>query len=237
MSQKCFVLVHGAWHGGWCWQSVQDRLVAAGCDVIAPTLAGLGQRAGERFDVTSIDTHVQNVVDAIEQTEFDQIVLVGHSYGGIVITGVADRLAARLKKLVFLDAVIVESGERWCDMHSYAEADRRMSEARLSDDFTFKPPPASRLGLSDPAQCKWVEAQMTPHPAMTYQTPLILKNRFGNGLPKVYIECCSPASPNLESSRNRVRMAPDWCVIPIQTGHDAMISAPDMVVQTLLVPD
>ena len=106
-----FVLIHGAWHGAWCWQFLTPLLEAHGHEVIAPTLAGMGERAGELSDTITLDTHIDEVVDLLERRRVQNAVLVGHSYAGVVISGIADRVPYRLRRLVFLDAVIVEDGQ------------------------------------------------------------------------------------------------------------------------------
>src|SRR5262249_25595660 len=105
-----FVLVHGAWHGGWCWRDVAARLRRAGHDVYAPSLTGLGERAHLARPGIALDDHVQDVVALLQMEALSDVVLVGHSYGGMVVTGAADREAARIRRLVYLDAFVPESG-------------------------------------------------------------------------------------------------------------------------------
>lgn len=113
MKSTAFVLVHGAWHGGWCWRRVADWLTAAGHRVFCPTLTGLGERAHLLTRDVNMTTHIADVLALLESEELHDVVLVGHSYGGIVITGVAARAKARLRQLVYLDSAIVEDGESW----------------------------------------------------------------------------------------------------------------------------
>ena len=113
-----FVLVHGAWHGAWCWRKVIPPLWAAGHRVFAVTLTGLGERAHLLSKAITLDTHIADVVKVIETEELLDLILVGHSYGGVVITGVANRLAQRLRHLVYVDAMVLRPGESWSSTHT-----------------------------------------------------------------------------------------------------------------------
>src|SRR5947209_17490274 len=106
-----FVLVHGAWHGSWCWKRVRKALQAAGHEVFTPTLTGLGERSHLLSRDVNLETHIQDVVNLIKWEELTDIVLCGHSYGGCVISGVADRIPARIRALVYVDAFVLENGE------------------------------------------------------------------------------------------------------------------------------
>src|SRR5690348_13524991 len=110
------VLVHGGWIGGWCWQRVTPLLVAARHRVYTPTLTGLGERAHLLTQEIDLSTHIQDVVGLIECEELENVVLVGQSYAGMVITGVADRMAARLSRLVYLDAFVPQDGQCLADL-------------------------------------------------------------------------------------------------------------------------
>src|SRR5512147_74848 len=115
---RTYVLVHGAWHGGWCWRRVADRLAAAGQRVFCPTLTGLGERAHLLTRQVNLSTHIADVVGLLEAEELSDVVLCGHSYGGMVITGVAARAKSRLRQLVYLDSAVIEDGECWSTAHT-----------------------------------------------------------------------------------------------------------------------
>ena len=106
-----FVLVHGAWHGGWCWRFVRDLLEKSGHRVHAPSLTGLGERKHLARPDIDLDTHIADIVSLLEMEDLSDVVLVGHSYGGMVITGVADRAPERIGRLVYLDAFVPEDGK------------------------------------------------------------------------------------------------------------------------------
>lgn len=217
-----FVLIHGAWHGGWCWQLVTPLLEARGHEVIAPTLAGMGERANELSADITLDTHIDEVVDLLDRRRVQNAVLVGHSYAGVVISGVADRVPHRLRRLVFLDAVIIEDGQT-------------LGGARMTGSAAALPPmPASAFGVVDAVERAWVESNLTPHPANTFATPLRLKNPLGNGLRCIYVACTRPAMASVGHYLQKVRSRLGWHVEELAAGHDAMVTAPSPLASLLV---
>lgn len=209
-----FVLIHGAWHGAWCWQFLTPLLEARGHEVIAPTLAGMGERAGEISEDITLDTHIDEVVDLLENRRVQNAVLVGHSYAGVVISGVADRVPYRLRRLVFLDAVIIEDGQT-------------LGGARMTGRAAALPPmPASSFGVVDAVERAWVESNLKPHPANTFATPLRLSHPLGNGLRCIYVACTRPAMASVGRYLQMARTRLGWRVEELATGHDAMVTAP-----------
>jgi pimeloyl-ACP methyl ester carboxylesterase len=176
-----FVLVHGAWHGAWCWRRVTPLLLQAGHRVHAVTLTGLGERAHLLSPAITLDTHIDDVLNLIAAEELDEVILVVHSYAGMIGTAVADRLAAAktstghaaatLRHLVYVDAVIPKPGESWSSTQSSATQQQRMAAAQSSASFSFPPPDPVVFGLQDTDHA-WVQRRQTPHPGNTYQTPL-----------------------------------------------------------------
>jgi len=229
-----YVLVHGAWHGGWCWRRVSDRLTAAGHRVFCPTLTGLGERSHLLSREVNLTTHIQDVVAVLESEELNEVVLVGHSYGGIVITGVAARAKARLKQLVYLDSAIVADGESWSDaLPPEAVAARRKAGAD-SGGVSLPLQKAEFFGIEDAADRAWVDRRMTPQPFGPFDQKMHWGGPVGNGVPKLYVDCIEPAFPGLAGVKNRYRGKPDWAWTEIKTGHDAMVSAPEETAKLLL---
>jgi pimeloyl-ACP methyl ester carboxylesterase len=224
------VLVHGAWHGAWCWRRVLPLLRAAGFDSHAVTLTGVGDRAHLMSPTIDLHTHVQDVVGLIEAEELQRVVLVGHSYGGMVITGVADRLQAAapgvLGHLVYLDAMVPYPAESWSSPHSEETRAKRIDAARASGGLHFAPPDAEVFGLQG-ADRDWVNRRQTPQPFAVYQQPLDFDADAVARLPRSFIDCTSPALATIAASRQRVRSEPGWQLIEMATGHDPMVSAPD----------
>lgn len=231
------VLVHGAWHGAWCWARVLPLLRAAGVPTHAVTLTGVGERAHLMGPQIDLHTHVQDVIGLIEAEELARVLLVGHSYGGIVITGVADRLQRehpqRMAQLVYLDAVVPEPGESWSSRHTPETQQARLDAAAPSGGLSFPPPDAAVFGL-DGADRAWVNRRQTPQPFAVYQQPLHFDAARVAALPRTFIDCTQPALPTIAASRIRVRQQPGWQVLEMQTGHDPMVSAPQALADLLL---
>lgn len=230
-----FVLVHGAWHGGWCWERVIPHLSAAGHRVFAPTLAGMAERAGELSAAIDLDTHAADIITVLERNDLRDAVLVGHSYAGMVIPLVADRAAARLKRLVFLDALILDNGASFKSSSTPEVWAARLKQAQEKGrGIGFPPFPAAAFGIPDKADQAWVESRLTLHPVGTYEQPMTLKNPFGNGIDKVYVDCTNPVMAPVNPSRQKVRAQPGWRYDAIATGHDAMVTAPRELAELFL---
>jgi pimeloyl-ACP methyl ester carboxylesterase len=232
-----FVLVHGAWHGAWCWARVLPALRAAGHEAHAVTLTGVGERAHQLARGITLDAHVSDVVNLIVCEELSQVVLVGHSYGGLVITGAADRLLARqaglLRHLVYIDAVVPHPGEAWATHHAPELVATRLAASAAHPQGALPPPEAALYGLTG-ADCDWVNRRQTPHPFGQYQEPLAFDATRLAALPRTFIDCTSPAWPSIAPMRQRVRSEPGWRVRELATGHDAMVSAPGPLTRLLL---
>jgi pimeloyl-ACP methyl ester carboxylesterase len=228
-----FVLVHGAWHGAWCWKRVLPALWRAGHRAFAVSLTGVGERAHLLSPRITLQTHINDVVAVIEAEELNEAVLVGHSYAGMVITGVADQLTetSPLGRLVYLDAMVPEPGECWSSSHT--EETRAARRAVIAKDGTLPPPPPEAFGLMG-EDADWVARRQTPHPGSLYDERLNFDPRRVARWPRQFIDCTQPALATIAVSRQRVRQAPGWRVTELATGHDAMISAPDALLRALL---
>ena len=231
------MLVHGAWHGGWCWREVVAGLTAAGRRVFAPSLTGLADRRHLLAADVSLATHVQDIVGLIEVEDLERVVLVGHSYGGNVITGVADRLRERLAHCVYLDAIVPPDGVaqwRWCDHNTPIDRELRLHAIASAGGRVLPPPPAKAFGLFYRHQLDWVAARLTPMPAAAYTGAITLKNGGSRGLARTYIAAVDPVYAAMQPTHQRMRAEPGWRYQEIATGHDAMISAPQQLTEMLL---
>ena len=232
---RTFVLVHGAWHGGWCWSRVAEPLRAARHRVLTPTLTGLGARAHLLSPALGLDTMIDDVVGEIEAEEVDDAVLVGHSFGGTVVCGVAERVTERLAALVVLDGVLADPGASILDGFPREIAEARLADARLTGGTRTMPPlDMDAFGFTDPADRAWVERRITPHPLKSYTDPLPTTGPWGAGLSSTYIACTDPAYRPVAHSAARAAREPGWRMRELATGHDAMVTAPDAVVELLL---
>lgn len=234
---SALVLIHGAWHGAWCWRRVLPGLRAAGHGAHAVTLTGVGERAHLLRPDLRLRDHIADVLGLIDAEELgDDLVLVGHSYGGLVMTGVADALLARGLKprhLVYVDAVTPHPGESWSSQHAPETVRARLEAAAQRPDGAMPPPDAAVFGL-DGADRDWVNRRQTPQPAGVYQDRLDFDAARIATLPRTFIDCTAPALPTIAVMRDRVRREPGWQVIELATGHDPMISAPEALVALLL---
>lgn len=225
--------MHGAWHGGWCWRRVAERLAKAGHRVFTPTLTGLGERAHLLTPAVDVDAHVRDVLGLLEAEELEDVVLAGHSYAGMVISGVAARAKRRLRQLIYLDALLVEGGQSWAEAFppEVAEA-RRRSVVATNGVKTIPPPDPAIYGFADAADTEWVRRRLTPHPFAAFEQKLSWGGAIGNGVSKVYVDCTAPALGALATMKSK-RLA-GWDVMALATGHDLMVSAAEETTQILL---
>jgi pimeloyl-ACP methyl ester carboxylesterase len=222
-----YVLVHGAYHGGWCWRDVADILRAQGHDVFTPTLTGLGERAHQLALGPGLETMIEDIVQVIECEELRDVVLVGHSFSGLVISGVADRIKDRIRHLVYLDALVLPGGSAVLDKAS-EESRAYYTSLRIENGGSggIPVPPVDFFAVAPGEQEQWLTRRLTPHPVQAFFDKLVLRNPLGNGLSATYIVCTDPYFVPTESSRALAATIPGCRFIDIATGHDAMISAP-----------
>jgi pimeloyl-ACP methyl ester carboxylesterase len=226
--KRTFILVHGAWHGGWCWRRVADKLRAAGHAVFTPTCTGLGERTHLLSTDITLDTFTTDIANVIEAEELSDVILVGHSFGGSPTSGVAERMPNRIKHLVYLDSLMVLPGKAPFDsLPSEVVAARKKAAQDTSGGLSLPNPAPSVFGIPDGADAEWVKRRLTPHPISTYESKLNIKGPVGNNLPRTYIHCTNPSYAALEASRVWVKQQQGWHWMEISTGHDAMVTAPD----------
>lgn len=228
-----FVLIHGAWHGAWAWESVKTALEQGGHIVLTPTMAGLAEKQHLLTDNISLDSLVAEVVDDINTADLHNVVLVGHSFGGVLIATVAEQIAERVKHLVYLDAAILENGESMFSvMPPELVAERRQLAADTSNGLSLPTPSAEALGILDSEQWQGVKPHLTPHPLSSYDTPLTLERQPAEGFSATYIACTNPEYTPLVWARQRAKNY-GWTMLSIDTGHYAMVSAPLLLAELL----
>jgi pimeloyl-ACP methyl ester carboxylesterase len=231
-----YVLVHGAGHGGWCYQRVARLLRAQGHEVYTPTLTGLGHRAHLLTPEIGLDTHIGDVVSLLEHEDLTNVILAGHSYGGIVVTGAADRSLNRVAQLVYLDAAILYDGESLHDATPALAAMR--NEMRVVDGIELvlwpdDPIAHAIYGVTDETDWAWMRERLHPHPWRTFTDTLRLANADTVArLPRTLINCPSTLERRVGESLERYHTGDR--VWEIDTGHDLMITAPEMTAQMLL---
>lgn len=220
------VLVHGAWHGGWCWERVEPVLRAAGHAVYSPTLSGLAERASLLTRETSLETHIADIVAVLVENDLHQVMLVGHSYGGMVISGVAAALPERMGRLVFLDAFVPQAGDSAMTLlpppraAHYAE-----SAAGAGEGWRIPAPPASGLGVTAPEDVTWLEGHLTDQPLLAFTQTLPSDPPPPDVVARHYLRC-NPGSPSFAAVAEHLQADPAWTYRELLTGHDAMITLP-----------
>jgi pimeloyl-ACP methyl ester carboxylesterase len=230
-----FVLVHGTGCGGWCWRFIVPVLRAAGYDVYTPTLTGLGASSHllHELDRISLDTHVKDVTNTLFYEDLSEVVLVGHSYGGMVITGVAAKEPRRLAQLVYLDAYLPLEGEN--EIALWPPDQKEKYRADLAAGIRFRPPIASSvLGITDPKISEWVQERLTPHPYSTYEDPPASGTPESASIPRTYIHCTlGYFSSWMEPFASRARKL-GWNVYTMAAGHAVTITHPNELAEILL---
>ena len=222
-----FVLVHGAWCGGWVWRDVADILRSAGHDVFTPTLSGMGERAHQLTGDINLRTHIQDIVSVIEYERLKEVALVAHSYGGMVATGVADRITDKIDALIYLDAALPEDGQMMLDLVS---ADRRKTVIRLAkDDGGGIGIPSSLLmdtGIEDADKRAAFIARTCLHPLAAQLDPIRLEGNFQRIRRKAYVLAAISNSHRFRSYLEWAQSEPGWVGEEIQSLHFPMATLP-----------
>lgn len=220
-----FVLVHGAFRGGWAWSRVRPLLVAAGHDVHAPSLIGAGEHLARLPEVTGLQVWVDQVVDLVELEDLTDVVLVGHSQGGLVTSAVAARVPQRIATVIHLDAAVPLPGQRAVDLLPAA------GELPARDAAVPARPVSTESGEYDEATAAWLNARMTASPVGPALDPV---PAVPAGVRETYVFCSqTPVGYPSRATRSRVE-ATGLDPIIIDAGHDAPLSAPIRVVDVLL---
>ncbi len=229
---RTFVLVHGAWHGGWCWSRVAAALRARGHCVFAPSLTGLGDRAHLFSPDISLETHVKDILSLVECEELSDFILVGHSYGGFVISGVADALREHVSHYVYLDGSVppdMSAGASfsWAGFNPPEAREARLKSVREEGKGMALPsPPPGAFAVTEPADVAWLQRRLRPMPVGTYTGTFTFKSGGSNGLKRTYIASTKPYYALLAATRDCIRRDNTWSFTTIEAGHDSMVMAP-----------
>lgn len=225
--KRPIVLVHGAGHGGWCWRDVRRRLQSQGFDVFTPTLTGLGDRKHLRSPDIGLYTHITDIVNLIEFEELKNVVLVGHSYAGMVVTGVCDALRNRIAQLIIIDGAVPQDGDP-----SFPGTTREMLRERFGgfkDDYMITMNVAG-LGFPDPNDPigKWLTSNLTEHLVKTWTDTISLKNGGSDGIPRTFVQCAdlTKLAPAGQARITRLKADPTWSVVEKIGPHNVMNSDP-----------
>jgi pimeloyl-ACP methyl ester carboxylesterase len=229
------VLVHGGRHGGWAWRDVATRLRRLGHDVYTPTLTGLGERAHLLCPEIGLATHIDDIVGVFEFEDLRDAVLVAHSYGGMPVAGAMERVADRVRCVVWLDAHLPKAGESVFDLIGQERAARMTGMAAAQGEGWYIPvSDASWWGLTDAGQIAWVNSKITPQPIRTYTDKSGITDRAWSH-PGTVIECNPSRLPEGERARQLARAAADtrFHHRVIDACHEPMITHPDELTRLL----
>ncbi len=228
-----YVLVHGAWHGSWCWKRVRKALQAQGHEVFTPTLTGLGERSHLLSPQVNLETHIDDLVNLIRWEELSNVVLCGHSYGGAVVSGVADRVPDRIGALVYLDAFLLDNGRSVHDEVPPGQRDMQLEGVRLHGEGWKVPPiPAAAFNLNA-RDAAWVDRQCTMQPLAAFQQPLQLSGKMDAVKDITFVLATgyegSPFMPSYQRAK-----AKGWKTLSVACGHDVMLDMPEELTTILL---
>ena len=228
-----FVLVHGAWHGGWCYKRVAQRLRAKGHEVYTPTLTGLGERSHLLHAGVNLSLHVQDILNVLRWEELSNVVLCGHSYGGMVITGVAAAVPDKIASLVYLDAFVPDAGQSLWDLTRDEVKQRGLAGVGRFGGYALPPIPAEMFHVN-PADRAWVDAQCVPHPFAAFLEPAQLGARDLAVKKRTYIFAANYQPTSFTRFYTALKNDPAWTVKTVPCGHDVMIDEPDLLTEMLI---
>lgn len=225
-----FVLVHGAWHGAWCWRRVVRLLTRAGHEVFTPTLTGLAERSHLMTPAINLDTHIFDVVNEMKWQELSNVVLVGHSYGGMVISGVTEKMERAILSFVMLDAFMPENGQSLVDLQPPPMRDAVLAAER--EGATNLPPRPAEVFRVNEKDRAWVDAQCTPQPIKCFLQKLTLTGARERIAKKTYIRATAYPSQYFDDGLASAR-AKNWRIYEVECGHDVMLDMPERLAEIL----
>ena len=231
---KTLVLVHGAWHGAWCYGRVEDILFRNGLRTHTPALTGVGERSHLHSPRVNLSTHVMDVVNLIRYRDLSNIVLVGHSYAGMVVTAVADQLAERIAALVYLDAFLPQSGQCLHDLAPPDHVEAQVRSATEANGYAVAPISAAAFNVNE-ADRAWVDRLCTPQSLATFTERIRLTGRIDQVPRKIYV-LATGNHPGIGFDRFRDAVAgkPRWETLELACGHDVMIDLPQETAAILM---
>jgi pimeloyl-ACP methyl ester carboxylesterase len=228
-----YVLVHGAWGGSWCWKHIRRALQACGHEVFTPSLSGVGERSHLLSTQVDLDTHIADVVNLIRWEELSNLVLCGHSYGGCVVTGAADRMADRIGALVYVDAFVPESGQSLHDTLPVEQKDAQVRAALQTGDGWKAPPIPSEVFSVNARDRAWVDRQRTPQSLATFQQPLQLTGAIEQIENVTYILATGWDHSPFPQFYQKAK-AKGWKTLTMACGHDVILDKPEELAEVLL---
>jgi pimeloyl-ACP methyl ester carboxylesterase len=231
---RTFVLVHGSWHGGWCWRRVSDLLEQKGHKVFSPTLTGLGERSHLLSKDINLDTHITDIVNVIKWEDLKDVCLVAHSYGGVPASGAIEQIGDRVSSIVWLDAFKPEDGQRLIDVIT-SPALRNTLLAVVEKGEAGRPAPNAEFLHVNEKDRAWVESKLTREPNGTALQPITLTGAREKVSRKTYIRASNQPNPAFDEALTECKADKSWRTFETTaSGHDVMIDAPEWLVDILL---
>jgi pimeloyl-ACP methyl ester carboxylesterase len=226
-----FLVCHGAWSAGWAWKKMHPLMAAAGHRLVTPTYTGLGEREHLANPSVDLETHIRDVLNVIKYEDLREVVLLGHSYGGMVATGVADRARDRIAQLIYLDAFVPEEGQGLLDLLPESERQRMLQLAKSGDGWRVPPNPTPPD--TPPADLAWLTERRVDMPIKCFETRLRLRGGLLT-LPRSYIYATrvSPVDA-FGPFAARARSQPDWRYHEIDASHSPHVTAPEALMALL----
>jgi pimeloyl-ACP methyl ester carboxylesterase len=223
-----YVLVHGAWHGSWCWKRVRKALQSAGHEVFTPTLTGVGERSHLNSPGINLSTHIADVANLIRWEELSDVILCGHSYGGCVISGAADGVSDRIRALVYLDAFVLEDGEALIDLLPPEQV-----QGMRQHGWKVNPIPAEAFNVN-PADCAWVNRQCTPQALACFEERIELTGGIGRIKDVTHVLATGYVAGSPFPACHERAKEKGWKTRTMPSGHDVMLDLPDELTAVLL---
>ena len=224
-----FVLVHGSFHGGWRWQKVARLLRESVHEVHTPTMTGLGERSHLATRQAGLDLHIQDIINVLEFEDLHDVVLVGHSYAGLVITGVAEYMPQRVRRLVYLDAITPNEGQSAFDLMPGTEGLWTQRAVAQGDGWLVPAMSPEMMGITNRTDAAWAQSRLRPMPLLTHQQRYHVSSPAALKVPRTYIQCTEFGFQ--ATAREAQKLG--WDYFQIESGHDAMITKPKELVEIL----
>ncbi|MDB5771041.1 MAG: esterase [Burkholderia sp.] len=232
-ANSTYVLIHGGYHGGWCWSRVKQRLQKEGHTVHAPSLTGLADRSHLISGLVTLDTHIQDIVNLFHWEQLNNVVLVAHSYGGWPVTGALEQIADKVSSVVYLDAFLPENGQSGMDLLSPTV--RKLMDDAVARGETSRPvPKAEYFQVQRQEDRKWVDRMMTPQPIGVARQPIKLSGALNRVPLKTYIRAPVFKQANFDAAYERAKRDPAWRTHEFSCGHNIMIDEPERLTAILL---
>lgn len=228
-----FLLIHGMWHGGWCWKKVTPLLRNSGHEVHVVTLTGVGERAHLRHPDIDMNTHIQDIVGVMEYEDLRNVILVGHSLAGFMAPAVAERIPERFAHIVNLDGVIPIEGKAFKDLMPDYFDDFQKRGLANGDEWWSPPILEWTFGVAG-AELEWMQSKLTPYPLKTWLMLMTFTNPVARSIPRTFIHCTGGSSVEEIVKEEKKCLEAGWQYCQLATGHDAMITAPEELSKLLL---